>query len=371
MDYNIDDHIKAVKECDFLSENRDTFYDKLKTKSVLCSGAYSSHVPLVSILITTYKRVDTLKIALESAINQKDFDDYEIVIVDNEAADIKTETETSRYVKSVQSDKILYYRNLSPALHRMDTGVALLRTEWVAFLHDDDFLSPWALKMLTDTLKGEPDARWIVGSMKGFHNEDMDNVLKCQMRCPSIISYARYPRKFYQESHKPTWLGSLIHVETYIRHGGIPAIGLGNGDSAMSIRFACLEDVLWINTDIPLYNYRVWKSSCTGSGAKALQKNFVSTYLFRSYILDKFNVKHRWFWKLRTWMKIVYDVTAYKTAYNYTEEDYYAEIDINEMAQKLNIPKCWRNNKRLYNWVPEIYNMTEKRYDKYVETVSK
>lgn len=364
MPYNIREHIQTVKNFEFLSENQQSFYKKLNKDSVLCSGVYSKKPPLISILITTNKRVETLRYAVESAINQKEFDDYEIVVVDNEAADIDTETETSKYIKSLETNKLLYYRNVSPTTYRVDTGVALLRTKWMTILHDDDTLSPWALKILVDTLLIEPEAKWIVGLMKGFKNNSTYEMMNESMTKPMVVSLARYPKQYYQESHKPTWLGSLINVERYICHGGVPGISLENGDAVMSIRFACMEEVVWVNTDLPLYNYRIWTNSCTGSGAKTIEKMLVSDYLFRSYVLDRFGVKNSRFWKYIAWIKVMKDLNYYREGiFNY------AELDLNYIAEQLSIPKYWCSSKILREMALHIKCFLERKYLKYVEII--
>lgn len=362
MEYNIDDHISAVKAYDFWSENRETFYEKLNNDSILYYGEYSKHIPQVSILITTCKRVETLQYALESALNQREFYDYEIVVVDNEAADIKKETDTSRYIKSIKSDKILYYRNQTSAEYRMDTGIAVVRTPWVCFLHDDDILSPWTLKILTDIQKKNLNSMWIDGYMRGFNDKDMDNIWKKRETKPIIVSIAQYPNQYYRESHKPSWAGSLINVERYISHGGTPAISLENGDSVMSIRFACIENVICVKTNLPLYNYRIWKKSVTGSGVSTIEKMLVSDYLFRCYVLDKYQVCNSWFWKMCAWRKLVNDVNNYKTnIYKYTD------LNIEYLADKLEIPKWWCSKKMLQKYIENILRFYEKRYLKCIK----
>ncbi len=358
MHYDIDEHIRAVRNYDFLKENRDTFYQKLSTESVLCHGEYSSNIPLISILITTHGRINELKSALKSALEQKDFEDYEIIIVDNEAVNIEEETATSRYIKSIKSEKVIYYRNTTPASYRMDTGIAKLRTDWVVFLHDDDVLSPWALKILSDTLKKHMNAKWIVGYMERYEYSKWDDTLKEIIASyPHVTGYIKYPPQCYQESHRLSWLGSLINVQSYIQHGGTPAISLESGDSAMGIRFACQEKVVWVKTEYPLYYYKVWKNSGTGTGAQTIEKMLVSDYLFREYILKRFQVKHQWFWKMHTWMKIERTVDYYRNA-PYA----YKELNAEYMAQKLCIPKCWRSGERVFRAIEYIYALTERRY---------
>ena len=97
-------------------------------------------MPLVSIVIPTYKRVSTLRETLDSAIRQTGNHNYEILVVDNnpERGD-ETELLMAEYV-SVKN--LLYFKNTA------NIGMAgnwsrcseLAHGEWVVLIHDDDLL---------------------------------------------------------------------------------------------------------------------------------------------------------------------------------------------------------------------------------------
>ena len=126
--------IEINEKFDFYGGNERMFYQKKQYNSVLSYGCLSKKIPLVTIIIPTYKRVGTLKQAINSALNQKNFDDYEILVVDNEGSDIREETETSTYIKELQSDRIIYYRHEKTEDYAMDSACRLARTKWILFL---------------------------------------------------------------------------------------------------------------------------------------------------------------------------------------------------------------------------------------------
>ena len=76
---------------DFLSiRNSFDKYKDVPSKKIL--GGIRKKNPLVSIVIPTFRRPDTLKDSITSALNQKNFDDYIVIVVDNENEE-NTETE--------------------------------------------------------------------------------------------------------------------------------------------------------------------------------------------------------------------------------------------------------------------------------------
>lgn len=95
----------------------------------------------VSICIPTYKRVDTLRETIESCLNQVDFDDYLIIVSDNNP---ERNDETEQYMSTLLSDKILYYK------HEENIGMygnlnriyQLSKSEYTVCVHDDDILCP-------------------------------------------------------------------------------------------------------------------------------------------------------------------------------------------------------------------------------------
>ena len=122
----------------FLIENNFKEIEEVKSEKI--QGDTSSKLPLVSIVIPTYKRVSTLRETLDSAIRQTGNHNYEILVVDNnpERGD-ETELLMAEYV-SVKN--LLYFKNTA------NIGMAgnwsrcseLAHGEWVVLIHDDDLL---------------------------------------------------------------------------------------------------------------------------------------------------------------------------------------------------------------------------------------
>jgi glycosyltransferase involved in cell wall biosynthesis len=88
-----------------------------------------------SVVITTYNRLDLLRRAIDSAVNQTI--ECEVVVVDDCSSD-----DTEAYVKSLGS-QVVYHRHEENIGHAasVNTGVAKASGDWVKFLDDDDYLA--------------------------------------------------------------------------------------------------------------------------------------------------------------------------------------------------------------------------------------
>ncbi|ATX82965.1 putative O-linked N-acetylglucosamine transferase, SPINDLY family [Mariprofundus ferrinatatus] len=104
--------------------------------------------PRFSIIIPTRERHDTLQSAIESALNQQEFDDYEIIVMDNLSSE-----DTYNVVSSFSDDKIKYFRSSErlPMNENWELGFSHSQGEYVFFLGDDDAIMPDAL-VIADAL---------------------------------------------------------------------------------------------------------------------------------------------------------------------------------------------------------------------------
>jgi glycosyltransferase involved in cell wall biosynthesis len=122
----------------------DNFAKTSSIESILIKGNLEKEKPFITILIPTYRRADLLKEAIDSALDQYEFDDYEIIILDN---DPTRNNDTEKLLEKYDNEKIFYYKNME------NLGIAgnwnrillLARSLWIVFLHDDDIMSPYFL----------------------------------------------------------------------------------------------------------------------------------------------------------------------------------------------------------------------------------
>jgi len=99
--------------------------------------------PLVSVVIPTYNRADTIGAAVKSALDQT-YPRLEIIIVDDGSVD-----GTAHLIRDLISDastsrreiRYLYQSNMGQSRAR-NAGIAAARGEWIAFLDSDDLWLP-------------------------------------------------------------------------------------------------------------------------------------------------------------------------------------------------------------------------------------
>ncbi|MBW4616754.1 MAG: glycosyltransferase [Desmonostoc vinosum HA7617-LM4] len=105
-----------------------------------------------SVVITTYNRLDLLKRAINSALNQTI--ECEVVVADDCSSD-----DTETYIKSL-GDSVVYHRNEVNQGHAatVNAGVAKASGDWIKFLDDDDYLHPNCLTEMLKAIALCPDA---------------------------------------------------------------------------------------------------------------------------------------------------------------------------------------------------------------------
>lgn len=129
----------------------DNFTRYKDVKSILIKGDDTIRTK-VSICIPTYKRVDTLRDTVESCLAQVGYDDYVIIVSDNNPSRYD---ETEQYISTLQSNKIIYYK------HEANIGMfgninrlfELSLSEFTVCVHDDDILFPHFLSITMNIMK--------------------------------------------------------------------------------------------------------------------------------------------------------------------------------------------------------------------------
>jgi len=294
--------IEKLKNCDFFAGGKDQYSLLLEHQSFLVHGAHKEPAPLVSVVITTYKRPQWLKTALESALRQEGFSDYEIIIVDNEGKPIDEETETSRLVRSFASDKIVYYRNVPSVLHKTQRAVSCSRSQWFCILHDDDFLAKDHLRTMVGILREHPQISYLACSPQSFDSDEEANFIeKAQRDTKTSSKIIRYPAKSACAACYPGWLGALIKREDYENMGGMylePLLSPMIGDYIMVMKFMNRYDSVYRHeSDTPLYFYRVSAEQASARGGIYWVNAYVSEYYLYEYMAKKYHPLFFSFWK--------------------------------------------------------------------------
>lgn len=127
---------------DFM-QKKDCFAKYKHIESEPIFGHWERDAPLITIFIPAFKRPDTLRSTLQSAIDQETDVPYDILVVDD---DPEKATEIERYMQQMCSKytNIRYFRNRENIgqFGNWNRGFELARTKYITVLHDDDVLLP-------------------------------------------------------------------------------------------------------------------------------------------------------------------------------------------------------------------------------------
>ena len=107
--------------------------------------------PLISAIIPTYNRYDFLIEAIRSVKNQT-YPDIELIIVDDGS------TDQSACLADNMNLKYVYQENKGPASAR-NSGAAIAKGEWLAFLDSDDLWHENKIEKQLDLVKHNPEYR--------------------------------------------------------------------------------------------------------------------------------------------------------------------------------------------------------------------
>jgi hypothetical protein len=140
-------------------------YKDVKVNKIF--GNLDTPAPTYTIFILTFKRAQLLKQAIDSALEQNGFKDYEIIIFDNDS-DTDTETEKMMWEYHKKHKNIFYYKTTEWTYGSWNLSLSKTRTQWVSFLHDDDLLNPNFLSTVHEIRTRHPEAEGIAGKYEFF-----------------------------------------------------------------------------------------------------------------------------------------------------------------------------------------------------------
>lgn len=145
-------HTSATMPGDFQVSQRGEPSERQEGLSAasLTGSLRSDHrAPMVSVIVPTYNRPDTLVDALRSILNQT-YQDFEVIVVNDAGCDIEN------IVRFLDKDGRITYirhganRNLAAA---RNTGIRVARGKYIAYLDDDDLYHPDHLQTLVTFLE--------------------------------------------------------------------------------------------------------------------------------------------------------------------------------------------------------------------------
>lgn len=241
----------------FLYKNSFLLHENVK--STMYFGGYSKcPQPRISIILPVYNRPQTLEKALLSAINQEGFKDYEIVVVDNNENHPSPNLEVVKRLSSDSINVFYYQHDENIGMYgNFNRGIQLARGEFVTFCHDDDYLLPNALAVLSSVCHILNHGECLIADHMTV--DENDSVLsECSVRAIPFFK----KKKFYKYSKFDMFIrgagigggGCLFNKDKLIELGGFREDLYPGSDYALFINYQKAYGCYFLT--IPTYCYR-------------------------------------------------------------------------------------------------------------------
>ena len=268
-----------------LKTNFFDYVDSFKLKENVSSQClFGKQIPgaVITIGIPTFKRSDTLKDALLSAINQDCNFSYQIIVLDNNP---ERDDETEKFMMYYSKiPNLLYYKNsqnlgMGGNWNRL---VVLSETEWVSLLHDDDIISPTFLRdMMNVAIKYEADV--INSSFYLWHEKDEIRPSFANDGVYKVIK-STVPANFLtHRAGMPT--GIVYKRSVYIAEGGVNDDYYPSFDWVYHTRLSLKYHFILYEKPLTIYRFAV--NTCTKK--ETIEKYTVIDIAFMHYLANFVN----------------------------------------------------------------------------------
>lgn len=335
-----------------------TWAENQSIEQVKVWGDYPEVLPLCTIVIKTYKRPLQLRRAIWSALNQVGYDDYCIIVADNEGADLSIKTDTQGVIEEIENRKVIYYRytrSTGPECSRYNAAANLVKTKYMTFLDDDDVLSSSFMRVMMKTILSHKGIDALMCSYKNLYENNDDTM------DDEIVGKDFFCRKI--DFIETVWSlrnctrGVIYDTEKYRNIGGSLEANLGCGDVIFCSRFSYYYDQYWL--DAQLYGVYIHSGQLSQTYPDEYYRSFFSSYYWRKDGLKRyFGIK--WFFFEGIVQKRLFDGIT-----GLAESHYSIGLSEVKLAELIGIV-AWSNKKpferKLYNTLSKIW----KKYLKYV-----
>ena len=281
--------------------------------------------PTFTIAIPTYKRIRTLGETIESALNQEDFDDYNIIVVDNnpERGD-ETEVFMQKYK---DHPKVTYYKNSENVgmAGNWNKCAVLSEADQFILLHDDDILYTGALSSFIKCLSILPQ-NWSLLKPELDKFEDINKLKKTKRNNPFLqkLSFVN----FFENCPVGAPSGILINKNKLLEVGGFSMEKYPCIDYEASLKLARNGNAYLLFGYDSLGGYRVSLNESLSEKTMDnyfIQRSVISKQLMRKCRVPNFAV---------TILDAYFEKLSYKVAIQYYNMPFYRLKTTNELQTK-------------------------------------
>jgi glycosyltransferase involved in cell wall biosynthesis len=271
-----------------------------------------------SIVITTYNRIDLLKRAIDTALNQTF--PCEVIVVDDCSSDgtqIYVQ-EQCKVLENQGNQRLVYHRNLENLGHSksVNQGVELATGDWIKLLDDDDYLAPNCIEKMAEAIALSPQA--VICSCQAFQVDAQGvEISRTRRTGPGKAFYIPQEDIHYGMLLEQVPFGTPVQVafsrDAFLKTGGWDSRFDANFDDIDSwIKIAQFGDAIFINECL---GYRtLWPGAYNQrfSFLKRLNTNILIKEKIYSHISSKYQNQIPNLPTIRNYLKLHWSFAALK-----------------------------------------------------------
>lgn len=257
-------------------------------KSIKIVNSNLNFKPKVTIAIPTYKRPDLLNEAISSALNQIEYEQYDIIVVDN---DPQRRCSTENLMFNYNNNRISYFKNSE------NIGMAgnwnrlfeLAAGDYVIMLHDDDLLLPNFLVECMRIVEYQPNLGVLsplkIPFTKSLNQNEINSYLN-KTKLQSIKLKRIFDIDNYISYVLGPTSGCLFNKKCVIRIGGFNDEYYPSIDYNFIVVFSNYYETYIFNKSLTMYRWGRNESLKTS----ILEQFVINDYFLRKSILRKYKV---------------------------------------------------------------------------------
>lgn len=279
---------EIIRNLDFFKKvSTNEWADHQKLNQVKVWGEYPAIFPQCSVVIRTFKRPKLLRRAIDSVLNQEDYNDYLIIVADNEGEDLSIKTDTQRVIEEINDNRIIYYRyETTYNGSRFNAAANLVKTEYMVFLNDDDVFHKRFLRVMMGVMTQHKDIDALMCSQKYLYEDMNETITNIKPSDSGLCRKVTFPETIMSLRNNTT--GVIYRTSAYREIGGVIEENLGCGDVILASRFSLYYNQYWL--DMVLHGVYVnnGKNQLSMSNPEAYYHSFYTAYYWRKDGLNKY-----------------------------------------------------------------------------------
>jgi glycosyltransferase involved in cell wall biosynthesis len=304
-----------IENTDFFSiTNNFTKTENIRSIQILKSNL--EFIPRVTFAIPTFRRSNLLKETIDSVLNQNDYNNYDIIVVDNNP---ERGCETEQLMNSFYDKKISYFKNSE------NIGMAgnwnrlfeLAVGEYVVMLHDDDLLLPDFLRKVMTIIDSKSHIDILNPRFLTFYNKIQQNdfyqLPNLSKRVNKINLFS-----FYSGNVLGAPVGVVFKKNTFLEFGGFNQDFYPSIDYCFFVLFSKYHAIYIYEEYLGLYRYSQNESLKNETLNDFIKIDyFLVSNLLRQFFIPDFIIKNYLGYKLSKTIKLYQNLVNPEFKFDY------------------------------------------------------